>query len=315
MNKDNNAKKNLLNRIIIITLMLFIVFLVVLNFFCTKPYFTISYEILICLLLLVVICLSENFDNLSIPKILHLSRNLKKEQENNDRLREYNIKLIEQINNTNRNTQINYMPGSINTTSSNSIETIKQEDIIRTDDNGNSNSKNKSLTERHKQFKEGLEYRKNLSIFVLKKYLDAFDIKDVSYNVDVKNIGPTDNIKLETTVNFDALQLTEFSCTFFDVKTGWLSIETAHLYEQLKTVELYGQRNNLASKLVLLVPKVDKEISDIVGINPNLNIQLKLLNRDFSPAIANKMLEIREINVSKDEMDKYICNLDNKHKN
>ena len=68
-------KKN--NKIVNSLLMAFISLLIIINFCLSKPKYELTNEIIICLLLLVILCVSDSFDNLSIPKVISLSKNIK----------------------------------------------------------------------------------------------------------------------------------------------------------------------------------------------------------------------------------------------
>ena len=120
-------EKNKNNKILIIILIIFIIGLILMNFILSEPKYEITIEIIICLCLLVILSLSEMFDNLSIPKIISLSKNIKEVKRENDNLKETNIRLIEQITSIkNSNSQNIYLRDSFRTISSSNIEDINK---------------------------------------------------------------------------------------------------------------------------------------------------------------------------------------------
>ena len=84
------------HRIISIFLMVIIISMVVINFIF-KENLDITWEIIICFALLIILGLSEIFDSLSIPKVISLSKNVEKKEKENKELQEINLKLIQQI--------------------------------------------------------------------------------------------------------------------------------------------------------------------------------------------------------------------------
>ena len=85
------------NRIVSFLLMIFITVLIIVNFLFSDSRFCITIEIIICISFLVILCVSESFDNLSIPKLLSLSKNIKDVKKENAELKETNYKLLEQV--------------------------------------------------------------------------------------------------------------------------------------------------------------------------------------------------------------------------
>ena len=79
------------NKVVIIILMFFIAGLIIANFILAEPKYIITVEVIICLCLLVILSLSEMFDNLSIPKVISLSRNVKEVKRENANLKNTNI--------------------------------------------------------------------------------------------------------------------------------------------------------------------------------------------------------------------------------
>ena len=143
------------NRIITAILMIFISIIVSLNFVLCDKKFNITSEIIICLSLLLILCLADSFDNLTIPKFISLSKDVKKVKDDNDRLKETNLKLMEQIANIrNTNNQIMCIPGTLNTVGSSNIEDITTKQKEETESIDNEKTTNKSISEQRKIIRE-----------------------------------------------------------------------------------------------------------------------------------------------------------------
>lgn len=71
-------------------------------------------------------------------------------------------------------------------------------------------------------------------------------------------------------------------------------------------IELYKDFNNCDTKLVLIFPIFDEELEKYIHENFRYNAVREKILRKFSPAIREKMLDIKDIKVTKKELDKYI---------
>lgn len=309
-------KKNIFSRIITIILMVFIIFIIIGNFIISENPYIITKEIIICISLLVILCLSENFDNLSIPKLITLSKNIKEVQKENEKLKEYNQNLIGQvINMKNSNNQIMYnLPSSFNTIGSSNIEdlnTKKKDEEESVDEQINNNNNRKPTPEEMKLHNERFKYMRNLEVFLLKKIITNKDEDaDIQYNVKVINNKPLDDKIMTTDARFDALKIYDNKNIFYEVKTyPQLLNFTYELYYKLKFVKLYGETNKCESKMVLILPKYNDELKKILNPSGAKSYHLYLKNKiveKFESSIKSGLLEISEIEVSKKELDDYL---------
>ncbi|MBQ8892124.1 MAG: hypothetical protein IJ068_04650 [Bacilli bacterium] len=303
-NSKNNKK-------IIIFLMIFIACLIIINFICAYPKYEITVEIIVCLSLLTILSLSEMFDDLSIPKVISLSKNVKEIKKENNDLKDTNIKLLTQIASIkNSNSQNIFLPNSFSTVSSSNIDDInKNDDKIESEESDvQSNLENKD----YKDYRTRHKYRNNLDVFMLKKVLEfSNDIPNCDIRYDVKLINDKirdDNI-MNNEVRFDALKSTPNENIFYEVKIiPYLFDFSYQLHYMLRTIELYKDYSKIPCKLVLVLPKFEKELEKIL-FNTSRDrfsmIKDRISNR-FDPAIKNHLLEIVEVDVSKEELDNYI---------
>lgn len=298
------------NKKIIIALIIFITALIIVNFIFSNTKYEITFEIIICLSLLVILALSEMFDNLSIPKVISLSKNVKEVKKENEDLKDANIKLLEQITNIkNSNSQNIFLPNSFSTISSSNID-----DINKNVDNLESGDFETKVV--NKDYKvsasERYKYRRNLEIFMLKKALDTdnnISSYDIQYDIKLINNKLVDNNIMKNEARFDALKSNLNENIFYEVKITPFMLDFSYqLHYMLRTLELYKEFTKIPCKLVLVLPKFEGELEKILfNMNSDrFTIMKEKMSNRFEPAIENHLLEIVEINVSKEELDKYI---------
>ena len=302
------------NKILIIILMIFIAFLVLINFILSEPKYEITIEIIICLCLLTILALSEVFDNLSIPKLISLSKNIKEVRKENDNLKESNIKLLEQITNIkNSNNQTIVLPNSFNTISSSNIDDVNnnEKDLLHNQEEDTVMGEQDTTRDDRKIQQERYKYRKNIEVFVLRKALDLGNglNENIKYDVKLINNNFENNNIMKNEVRFDALKSSEYENIFYEIKCDPFVLDYSYqLHYMLRTLELYEEANKIHSKLILILPKIDKKLETIMykTNRDRFNIVRERLEKRFEPAIRDNLLEILEIEVTKNELDKYI---------
>lgn len=308
-------KKN--NKIVNILLMTFISLLIIINFCLSKLKYELTNEIIICLLLLVILCISDSFDNLSIPKVISLSKNIKDVKKENNDLKEANMKLLEQVVSIkNTNSQNIYLPNSFSTVGSSNINDINKNNERDSApeqielDNPNVIS-NKRISALKKQ-----EYRQVLEILLLKKlFKDEITNSNIQYEVKLINNKPIEDKIMKSEVRFDAMKSDGNNKVFYEVKTYPSFMDCSYqLHHMLRIIELYQEANKCTSKLILVLPKMDSDLEkDGYDIeNKKFAILIERIRDKFKPAIENGLLEVLEVNVSKKELDDYINKRENK---
>lgn len=308
-------KKN--NKIVNILLMTFISLLIIINFCLSEPKYELTNEIIICLLLLVILCVSDSFDNLSIPKVISLSKNIKDVKKENNDLKEANMKLLEQVVSIkNTNSQNIYLPNSFSTVGSSNINDINKNNERDSApeqielDNPNVIS-NKRISALKKQ-----EYRQVLEILLLKKlFKDEITNSNIQYEVKLINNKPIEDKIMKSEVRFDAMKSDGNNKVFYEVKTYPSFMDCSYqLHYMLRIIELYQEANKCTSKLILVLPKMDSDLEkDGYDIeNKKFAILIERIRDKFKPAIENGLLEVLEVNVSKKELDDYINKRENK---
>lgn len=304
-------RSNKYNRIIAAILMIFIALIIILNFLLYEKQFEITKEIIVCLLILVILCLAESFDNFSIPKIISLSKNVKEIKEDNEKLKEINFKLMEQmINIKNTNNQIMYMPGTLNTVGSSNIEDIKTKDNEEIEIENNVDV---SSDEHRKNQADRYKYRRNLDLVLLQKVLkeETGEFR-IQYDVKVTNNKSMEDNITKNQARFDALKIDDKNSIFYEIKISPFFIDFYYqLYYKLKVVEMYGKMNDTFSKLVVIIPNIDKKLEEFLGDRNKFKVLKERICDRFEPAINMGLLEIRQVNVFKEEIDEYINKREN----
>ena len=319
MEKKENEKEikkgkgYIINKIIITILILFIAGLVVADFILSEPKYEITVCIVICLALIVILALSDMFDNLSIPQVLSLSRNIKEVKKENSELKETNLKLMEQvvnIKNSNSQNMVVQLSGSSN------IEDVNEnkEEMPISDQKDNNQRNNRidiiDLDMDTPDFHERYKYRKNIEIFLLKKALDNGENGcDVKYNVEM-NFSNIDTI-MKNRIIFDALKKGANEMYFFDVKLFPSLSYSYELYYILKTLEAYREISKTYCKLILLYPSFDKGLEKYLVKLELYNHSKEKIKDMFDSSIKDGLLEIREIPITKKEIDNYMKTKEN----
>ncbi len=330
MKKSNKAEKEITNieenkttsshNVSIIILSVFIGVLVVLSFFLSKNSYEITTGIVICISLIVVVVLSQYFDNLSIPKVITLSKNLKNAENEKNKLQEQNIELVKQIVNVKMtNQQSSYMNVQLNTDNNISAVNDKEKDELDGECNSEEDNKNTRITNKvsssHVSDMEFSRYRRAIKSFVLLKYLNKSNY-DAKYNVRLSINDGLDSVSKKMSVCFDALCESDIKCDFIDVILCIPSILSRRylyeLYYKMDNVKKYRFSNNSLANIVLVVPTFDKSLENISSSFRNSDFILSQIKNMFENEILTGLLTIKQVNISKDELDKYISESYNK---
>jgi len=292
--------KNIFSKILIIILMLLIIFLITVSFFKSSNSFALTSGIVFCLGILVVLCLSDTFDNFSIGKIISMSRNLKEVTKENERLKNENFNLINQMINIKNSNNQNV---SINLEGSRNINDIKTE--IEASEVNNNENKEEQVTIERTERRSRFEYMRCADIIAIKKVMeDLPEAADKKYEVKVtNNFSFEDDIMIKD-IRFDAFSHYGKNDIFYEAKHLMPMLSYVfQLYYMLNLVKKYGEVNNSISKLILTIPIFDDKLKEIMHDQDRVVRRISLLENTFAPAIKNGLLEIRKIELTKEELD------------
>lgn len=300
-------KTNWFSRVLIIILIIFIVALVIGAFVLGEPKFSLTNEIIILILLLIVLALSEVFDNFNIGNLITAKKEkhekeveLKEAKTENKELR---TQLISIVSNsvTNRNMNIFGLSkdgwvqmAGVEQAESTAVEEKKEEDLA---------VDNKSFTD---------DTRKRLRMLpkIEKLALDRFCIdhkipmlsvvRDVKFSNEFIGIDPI----MDRNAFFDAYYKSVQEELFIEIKINFTpaSMNMYNLYYLLSKVYYYRKANQLHAKMALIVPNLPKSYWKDQG-NFDASKIISNFQETFAPAIMNNLLEIIPIEITQNDLD------------
>jgi ABC-type multidrug transport system fused ATPase/permease subunit len=282
---ENNKK----SFIPIIFLSIIIVVLLFCSFILSSPQFEISTSIITLLCILVIVVLSNSFDNFSLGKLFTMSRNVSEYKKKNEQLEKEKNELILKFLSVNIQAQNSSNSVIINDkiTESLSVRKANQEEI---DENKREEENNDKILRPQRIDNE------KLNTLVLNKYFGVSKIDSVLRDAKVvtqfQGIDPIS----DKNVIFDAFYNDIGKENFIKIqKNGYFSmIFHDRLYVLLNKVFHYRNRKNSNACLFLLIAKLpNNEMSHVDDRFKDF----------FAPAIASGLLNIQYIDINEKELD------------
>lgn len=266
-------KPNRFSRVLIVILIVFIATIVISSFILGESKFSLTNEIILLILLLVVLALSEVFDNFSIGNLITAKKEkhekeveLKEAKSENNELR---TQLISIVSNsiTNRNMNIFGLSkddwvqmAGVEQAESSAVEEKKEEDLVVD----------------KKSFADDSGKRRRMLPKIEKIAIDRFC---------TQHKIPILSVVREVKINFAPVSMNMYN-----------------LYYLLSKVYYYRKANQLHAKVVLILPNLpesywkDRWYSSISKVISNLQ-------ETFAPAIKNNLLEIVPIEITQGDLD------------
>lgn len=298
-------KKFNFTRLLIIFLGIVIIGLIVSSFVFSNEKFTLSTEIIICLLLLVVLSLSEEFNSFSIGKIFTLqkeadtaNRNLKEVREENITLRQ---QFLTQFNATAK--QSNMQNLFFQTPAAQAFGIEKASPETQTEDQKiEENQKNKHLTEKREKF------FKNFGDYLFKTEQEILPFKqgkiytDVQFKTEMLGIDPI----MDKNVKINGYYLDDDKEIFIKIIRNSIAFQYVYeLYYIINKIFLYNtydQTSGRKATLWLIAPNF---------LNPEEKrtyCSIDTLKDSFLPAMKNNLLDIKILDIN-DALYNKIANL------
>lgn len=303
MGKEENKKEvNWFVRIALILLAGLIFTMVIFKFFYNEPISDISAGLIILIAFLLILVLSESFDNFSIGKIISLSREIKKKEEKITQVETEKKELLSQIisltNNVNQrqsNTNIYGLPPDF--TKHFGIEKV-------------SDDEKEEIEEEIEEIRTSVSRRKRLDTqkieeFVINKYVEEnnVDVSQIYREIKLKAFDGIDPISDSSPI-YDGYVKESDRELFLEIRpTQFISpMFTDRLYKMLSKIHHYRQIRKTNAVLILV-------LVDIPQIDGNNNIDRgRFANRiwdDFSPALNSGILKIRKIKIDEKDAESY----------
>lgn len=292
-----NKRTNYFARILILVISLFIAGIIVYNFFFADQKGQINSNIVALIAILVVVVLSESFDNFSVGQFLTVSKEkkekdaeLKKVASENMELRNQLIKVVTSINQQQTNTTIygatDGLIKSIVVGKASEVE-IQEKEVQKTE--------NQEDNARNPLHKASPVYSLNkieefaINNFV-KKNLDGYSVlRDAKLIPTFRGIDPVSDIQ----PIFDGYINTGQEEIFIEVlKNGRHAffMKRDRYYLMLTKLYLYRSIRKINAYLVLIKINLPEDKDEILRSDK--------VENQFEPAISNGLLRVVEINVS-----------------
>lgn len=324
--EPEEKKTNWFSRVLVVLLVLFVGFLVVASSWPCPWKLTLTGESVILVALLAVLALSEVFDHFRLGSLLTLEREKKEKEE---RLREVsadNRQLREQLTTivsnsvANNNTAIFGWPTKeqladiFSARPAGKDEVDKKEKEERSSDESSSESAapvTGSAAETQSRSQTGYmnlrRMRSRIELLCIDRYCELIHISKLSISRATKfsdafvDIDPI----MEKNIIFDAYYRSPQGEQFIEVVTGSGVGNMYSLYHALSKIYYYRNATRQQAKLVVLAVQM-RESSDSDNTSRTISSvterQLADLQKTFTPAIRNRLLEIIPIEITNDDV-------------
>lgn len=284
----------------IVLLALLLVAMASFRFWFTEPRGHMDVAFLILLAFVIILILSEAFDTFSVGKVLSISREVRKKEQEVEKLEQKNAQLLSQLITvtTQQAQSLSHYTVSGDYYAAPKVEKATAEEVEE--------NRQSETSARQSQATEAPESGRAMSRrtidfrqverFGLEKYAEergielgsiARDVKLVSHFQDLDGISNTPLI-------FDGHIKSADQETFVEIKLGHpSSMLRDRLYMMLSKIQHYARKSGKSARLDLILLDLPSREGRYRGT--------EMLLRDFQPAIANKLLTIRNITVTEEQ--------------
>lgn len=299
-NNENNQNNKIVTIASGVILILIIALLIGFSFVKSKYQFEITTPIIILLTFLVIIFLSNTFDNFQIGRIISLKRNVSEYKEKNEKLENDKNELIKQIINQNvqsqNSTNVNWNVPLDLFKNSISIQPANEEEIknnISQEDNEIPNETANEIKSSHRRID-----KRKLEKFAIEKYSESINCHSIIRDVKLSNkFGDNDPISNKDVI-FDGFFNDDGIEKFIEVNQNSTSIFFDRLYVMLNKIYIYNVIKNSKANLTLIIPKLPEDSSIRVPLYGSID----RLKNVFSPAITIGLLNIWQVEISNEEL-------------
>ncbi|GMM70052.1 hypothetical protein MTsDn5_00040 [Alteromonas gracilis] len=295
------SKSNNFVRALIVGLVGFIVWLITYSFLSLEPKGTISTGIITLVVLLVVIVLSESFENFSVGKLLTMSRVIKVKENSinklnseNTELRRELVNVVTSISQNQSSTNIIGFPDEL--AKKMGVEKATDDEISKKRDEESEES-----TERVRPVRRRINHQKleeiAFSKFLSKRSLTEYDlIQEAKLVTQFSGIDAVSNIQ----PIYDGYINTGESEIFIEIKASRVSsiMMRERVYLMLNKIYLYNKVKNANAHLNLLLVDIDGENQDQLRSQRNTD----RFKEFFEPSIVNGLLRIVPIELTEEEI-------------
>jgi len=320
-------------RISIYVLAAFIAGIVLSGFILGEPKYQISAEIISLILIILILFLSESFNNLSLGKLLTLSKDNKEKQKENSGLKKENTDLRNQLINV--ATNVNQSQVTYNGLSPELLKALNVVPAEESDKEAKGKFENEApeqnvspqrpthqepeQTELQKLLPSGsskMRMMRELEPAAIANFCKSIGINSDDVRHEVRFASAFEGLDpiMENSVVFDAYyQLEEKELFFAVIRADMLRPDRLYyLYQMLTKLFLYRKAKGSSAELILILVELPEEISSRMGLRDRGR---ERLISQFAPAVANKLLRIESIKYSEGELIDFLKNSSNKRVN
>ena len=294
---DNSDKKeNWFVRTLIIIFCILVVVMIAFSYFWVEPKGEINSEVIALLMVLLVLVLSESFDNFSVGKIISITREAKKKEKKVQKLEKKNSVLLNQlitISNTQKQTQQHTnVYGDYHADRDATVERASEQEVQAKETDEQERSSETSRPSYR------VDWRK-MESYAMKKYVSKKGIHTSNVIPEAKlvtqfhGIDPVNNYQ----PIFDGYYKDDDKEVFVEFRhsRGMLLIQRERIYMMLSKLNHYKNVKGIKAHLDLVWLNIPEEESRTNSADRFM--------QDFEPAIASGLLRVSEIDITKDEMD------------
>jgi len=318
-------------RISIYVLAAFIAGLIVTGFLLGEPKYHLSAEIISLILIVLVLFLSESFNNLSIGKLLTLSKENKEKLKENSGLKQENTELRNQLINVATNVSqsqvtynglspellkaLNVVPAGESDKEAKSKFEADPEPVEQTDSKAKPVCQEPQKSELQQLMPNGLSrmrLMRTLEPDSIANFCKSIGINSEEIRHEVRFASAFEGLDpiMEKSVVFDAYYQLEEKELFFEViRSDMLRPDRMYyLYQMLTKLFLYRKAKGSSAELILILVELPEEVRSRMGGGDR---SLERLKAQFAPAVANKLLRIETVKYTEEELLEIIKNSSN----
>jgi len=294
-------KNNIFIRILMIGLVAFIIWIISYSFLHIEPKGSISTGVITLIILLVVIVLSESFDNFSVAKLFTMTRELKskdtsieKLDNQNNELRRELVNVVTSISQNQSSTNIIGLPNDI--AKSIGVEKATEDEITN-----KRSEESEGATDISQPTRKRINHQK-LEEIAFTKFLTQRNLSEYNLIKEAKLVTQFSGIDAISNIQpiYDGYINTGESEIFIEIKVsrGFNPMMRERIYLLLNKIYLYNKIKNANAHLNLLLVPLN------VDSNTDLRNQRQAdkIKEFFEPAIVKGLLKIIELELNEDEM-------------
>ena len=293
-----NSSPNYFVRILVVLLCILIALMILYNFLLVEPKGEINAGLVMLIAILLVVVLSESFDNFSIGKLLAVTRDNRRKETAINRLSGENYELRNQI--VKIATTVNQSQSSTNVFGL-SEEVIRRFIVRRAsaEEIQERETEEASTATEDRPLRPRPDFRK-IEEVALQKFLSSNELSEYSFITEAKLVTQFHGIDSISNVQplFDAYLNTGEEEFFIEIRPSYSQpfMWRDRVYVMLNKIKLYRAVKKVNAHLSLVLVNIPEEVTDRPTRNNRANIE-----EYFQPAIADGLLRLVDLELTEEE--------------